>query len=61
MKQGQVPGAAAVVKDQVTFPLRAFPAKSFTPLLPPAITVVYVVEVASADAGANVAVELPLL
>jgi len=64
MLHGQVPvggAAAAVVNDQLKFPGMAFPARSFTPLLPPITTAVYKVEVASAAAGWNVAVALPAL
>src|SRR5437868_14255586 len=61
MLHGQDPGggcAAAVVNDQVKFAVIAFPARSFTPPLPPVISAVYVVEVARAAPGKNDAVPL---
>jgi hypothetical protein len=64
MVQGHDPGGggvAAVVNDQVKFAAMAFPARSFTPLLPPVTTAVYEVEVASCAAGRNVAVALAAL
>jgi hypothetical protein len=48
-------GAAAVVNDQTLFADIGLPAMSFTPLDPPAIVAVYVVEAASDDDGLNVA------
>ena len=53
-------GAAAVVNDKILLADIWLPARSFTPLDPPVIVAVYVVEAASDDVGSNVAIFPPL-
>ena len=54
-------GPAPVVNDQTKLLASALPARSFTPLAPPVIVAVYVVDAASATAGDSVAVLVPAL
>ena len=51
---GVVSAAEAVVNDHVLSAVIKLPAVSFTPLDPPVIVAVYVVEAASDDVGSNV-------
>ena len=48
-------GPAPVVNDQTKLLASALPARSFTPLAPPLIVAVYVVDAASAADGVSVA------
>ena len=52
--------AEAVVNDHVLSAVIKLPAVSFTPLDPPVIVAVYIVEAASDDVGSNVAIFPPL-